>query len=111
MTQSGANSTSSASSHVDDWVTSAVTARLPSLLKQTEGQRVELIDTGRRATAWVTPLVTADGRAVMISVAADTTLGNVVHTDASPLLLGVGVLGIIGILLVLLQWQRTRQSL
>lgn len=111
MTQSSANAPSSASSHVDSWVTSALTARLPSLLKQTEGKRVELVDTGRHATAWVTPLVTADSRAVMISVAADTTLGNVVHTDASPLLLGVGVLGIIGVLLVLLQWQRTRQSL
>lgn len=95
------------SSGVDAWVTQALSAQSAALLGLTNGQALRLADAQHSTTAWVTPLKIASGRAALVAIDPKADSGDTTNDAARPLLLGIVAFGVLGVLIVLLQWRRT----
>lgn len=98
------------SSVLNAWATQALARPWPSAFEVTAitGQPLPLADgSSQSATAWVTPLDTSGGRAVLLALDSTAGSGRFVDAAAKPLLLGVALLTLSAVLTVWLLWRRT----
>lgn len=109
VTASKSNSVSLSASGLDVRVTDLLSKQSAEILavSSTSGQVVPLKDGSQAVTTWVTPLRVSDGQVALVALDQSDGEGRNLPAEAIPLLLGVMVLGVIGILCVLVQWQST----
>lgn len=106
VTQPSRGSAPAPSSGVDSWVSQALSTQWPEVLGATGKQALRLADGGHSTTAWVTPLDADGGRAALVAIDPDAGAG-AIDAAAQSLLLGVVALGVLGVLIVLMQWRRS----
>lgn len=95
------------STNPDNWISQALEANQGSMLDIASARPWSLADAQHRTTAWVTPLPASAGHAVLVALDPDASSSGLIAETAWPLLFAVGGFGLLGVMIVLLQWRRT----
>ncbi|MEO8741560.1 MAG: hypothetical protein ABI365_00040, partial [Lysobacteraceae bacterium] len=99
----------SASNGLASWIAPALVAEAQQMIvaTTTSGAALKLSDGQHDMAAWATPLDADGGHAVLVALDSGANGDATMHASTTQLLYGLLLSGIIGIVIVLLQWSRT----
>lgn len=109
MIQANSQAALSASSAIDETTQVALIENAAQLFSggETKGRSISLVTGAGKTPAWVSPLPVTGDQAVLVAVAGTAGPQRAGAQVPWPLLIGVALLGLAGILLVILHWSRT----